>query len=271
MYRNASSEFVYTRTYSRWMDDKARRETWPETVDRYISFIDTQRGELIPSKVLKKIKSYMLSFDVMPSMRAVWASGEAAIKDNTTIYNCSFDVIDSIESFSECLYILMCGTGYGFSVAKEHVDKLPVIPVLNPDSKGTHTIPDDKAGWADSIKLLMNSLYEGKDLEFDYSLLRPKGARLKVMGGRSSGPMPLMNLHNFIRETFSKAQGRKLKPIEAHDICNKIAEIVVVGGVRRSSQISLSDLHDEEMMLAKVPPFPMHRFMANNSAIHQSK
>lgn len=271
MFRNDAAEFVYTRTYSRWIEKLGRRETWPETVSRYINFIKEERGSLIPEKVLDKIEKYMLSFDVMPSMRAVWAAGDAARQENLTLYNCSFQQINKIDSFSECLYVLMCGTGYGFSVEQKEIDKLPIIPKIDSQGNGTLIIEDSRIGWANSIKQLMNSLYEGKDIEFDYSVLRPKGARLITMGGRSGGPLPLINLHSFIKEVFNKAQGRKLTTLECHDICNKIAEIVVVGGVRRSSQISLSDLNDELMRDAKTGNFPIHRYMANNSAIYYEK
>lgn len=271
MFRNDAAEFVYTRTYSRWIEDENRRENWPETVKRYINFLKTERGDIVPEKVLNKIEKYMLTFDVMPSMRAVWAAGEAARQENLTLYNCSFQQINRIESFSECLYVLMCGTGYGFSVEQNEIDKLPIIPKIDPQGNGTLIIEDSRIGWANSIKQLMMSLYDGKDVDFDYSLLRPMGARLKTMGGRSGGPVPLINLHRFIKDVFIKAQGRKLTTLECHDICNKIAEIVVVGGVRRSSQISLSDLNDEFMRNAKTGNFPIHRYMANNSAIYYEK
>jgi ribonucleoside-diphosphate reductase alpha chain len=271
MFKNDASEFVYTRTYSRWIEAIKKRENWPETVKRYIQFLFEERGHLIPKKVLDKIEKYMLSFDVMPSMRAVWAAGEAAKQENLTLYNCSFQQINKIDSFSECLYILMCGTGYGFSVEQNEIEKLPSIPKIDNNGNGTFIIEDSRIGWANSIKQLMHSLYDGKDLEFDYTYLRPKGSRLVTMGGRSGGPVPLINLHSFIKEMFNKAQGRKLTSLECHDICNKIAEIVVVGGVRRSSQISLSDLNDEFMRNAKVGNFPIHRYMANNSAIYYEK
>jgi ribonucleoside-diphosphate reductase alpha chain len=213
----------------------------------------------------------MLAFEVMPSMRLVWAAGEAAKTDNTAIYNCAFQNIDSVEAFSECLYILMCGTGYGFSVTEDSIEKLPVVPILGPQGAGTCVVGDSKLGWSESVKMLVEALYQGKDLAMDYSGVRKQGARLKTMGGRASGPEPLMRLHEFIRTTFSQAQGRKLTTLECHDICNQIAEIVVVGGVRRSSEISLSDLDDYLMATAKVPPFPVRRYMANNSAVYKEK
>lgn len=272
MFKNSAAEFVYYRTYARWIDELGRRETWEETVDRVVAFLKEERGDKVPAKVFKKIKEGMLNFDIMPSMRLVWSAGEAAKQDNTTLYNCSFIPVDSIDAFAECLHILCCGTGVGFSVERKYVDKLPEVkPTDMTHIPGVVTISDSREGWADSIKVLMGLLFEGKDVIFDYSKIRPKGSRLKTMGGRASGPEPLILLHGFMREAVSRAQGRKLTPLECHDIMNKIAEIVVVGGVRRSSQISLSDLNDEEMRHAKEWPFPLHRAMANNSAVYYDK
>ena len=271
MFKNEVSEFIYKRTYSRWLDDEKRREDWPETIERFLSFIISKNPD-IPEKTQHKIKKYMTEFAVMPSMRFLWAAGPAAAYDNTCIYNCAFGKINTVEAFAECLYILMCGTGFGFSVEKEEVEKLPVIPKIK-SALGNEKIPifDSKAGWADSVKMLMANIYDGQNIYFDYSLIRPEGARLNTMGGRASGPQPLIKLHDFIRETMHNAQGRKLTTLEAHDICNQIAEIVVVGGVRRSSQISLSDVDDEDMRYAKEWPFPIKRAMANNSAIFREK
>ena len=270
-FSDSSSEFVYVRSYSRWLEDKKRRETWPETVKRYVDFLRKHRGNLISKDTFNQIEDAILNFEVMPSMRAMWAAGPAADVDHLTMYNCSFANIDSVESFAECLYILMCGAGFGFSITSKSISKLPEVPSELNDAERHHVIKDSREGWADSVKELMNSLYSGKDLAMDYSLLRPKGTRLKTMGGRASGPEPLMELHSFIREKFIDARGRKLKSIECHDICNKIAEIVVVGGVRRSSEISLSDLSDNDIATAKNWPFPLHRSMANNSAVYESK
>ena len=271
MFKNQVSEFIYKRTYSRWIEEEGRREDWPETIERFLSFLISERQD-IPEKTINKIRKYMTEFAVMPSMRFLWAAGPAAKNDNTCIYNCSFAKINSIEAFAECLYILMCGTGFGFSVETEEVEKLPEVPeIKSGQALAKVIIEDSKAGWADSVKTLMGSLYDGQNLYFDYSVIRPEGARLKTMGGRASGPQPLVKLHDFIRETMHNAQGRKLTTLEAHDICNQIAEIVVVGGVRRSSQISLSDLNDKEMRHAKEWPFPIKRAMANNSAIFRDK
>ena len=266
-----SQKFVYVRTYSRWLDDKNRRETWEETVNRYINFIIEERGSLIPPKVIKKIREKITNFEVMPSMRALWSAGEAAKNSNICMYNCSALVIDSVDAFAETLYLLCCGTGVGFSIQKEYINKLPIVSKLSFISNGLYEIPDSKEGWAESVRVLMNSLYNGKEIELDYSLIRPAGARLKTMGGRASGPEPLMLLHRFIRDIFFNAQGRKLTSLECHDILNQIAEIVVVGGVRRSSQISLSDLDDQELANAKKWPFPLRRAMSNNSAVYKEK
>ena len=253
------------------MEEENRREDWPETIERFLSFINSERTD-IPEKTVNKIRKYMMEFAVMPSMRFLWAAGPAAKADNTCIYNCSFAKINSVDAFAECLYILMCGTGFGFSVEQEEVEKLPEIPeIRSGQALKKIVIEDSKTGWADSVKTLMQSLYEGQNLYFDYSEIRLEGARLKTMGGRASGPQPLVKLHDFIRETMHNAQGRQLTSLEAHDICNQIAEIVVVGGVRRSSQISLSDLHDTDMRHAKEWPFPIKRAMANNSAIYREK
>ena len=271
MFKNEVAKFIYKRTYSRWMDEEGRRENWPETIERFIGFI-TEKRSGIPEKTVNKIRKYMIEFAVMPSMRFLWAAGPAANADNTCIYNCAFAKINSIEAFAECLYILMCGTGFGFSVEQEEVEKLSAVPEIKSGRALPEiTIEDSKAGWADSVKTLMGSLYDGQNVYFNYNEIRPEGARLATMGGRASGPQPLVKLHDFIRETMHNAQGRKLTTLEAHDICNQIAEIVVVGGVRRSSQISLSDLDDTDMRHAKEWPFPIKRAMANNSAIFREK
>jgi ribonucleoside-triphosphate reductase len=271
IFRNEAAKFVYIRTYSRWIEVEKRREMWQETVERYIKFISDERGEFIPPKVIRKIKENILNFQVMPSMRALWAAGPAAKIDNTTMYNCSFLGIDSPTAFAEIFYILMCGAGVGFSVESKFIDKFPIIPMIDTYKVIKYLIPDDKAGWAESVKILIESFYEGKDVEFDYGSIRPRGSRLKTMGGRASGSAPLITLHNFIRDTFLSAQNRKLTTLECHDIANQIADSVVVGGVRRSSQISLSDLNDEKMRHAKDWPFPPRRYMANNSAIYHEK
>lgn len=271
MFRSAASEFVYVRTYSRWLEEQGRRECWPETVQRYIDFITLNLGDKIPSKVLRKIQEGVLSFNVMPSMRFLWSAGKPAQEENVSIYNCAFGAVDNIECFSEALYILMCGSGYGFSVENKYISQLPIIPEDISLIEEIFEIEDSRKGWAKSVKYLISCLYAGQDPKLDYNKLRPSGARLKTMGGRSSGPGPLAQLHSFIRDTFYDARGRQLSSQECHDVMCEIGQIVVVGGVRRSSEISLSDLNDEEMRTAKSGIFPVRRYMANNSAVYNTK
>lgn len=271
MFKSPASEFVYVRTYSRWLDSQGRREIWPETVQRYIDFISKHLGEKIPSKVLRKIHEKVLAFETMPSMRFLWAAGGPAEQDNTTIYNCSFAVIDRVDAFAEALYILMCGTGYGFSVEEKYISKLPTVPAQIVPNGQFHEVEDSKDGWADSLKVLFNGLYAGQDIEMRYNKIRPAGARLKTMGGRASGPGPLAQLHSFIKGVFYAARGRQLTDEECHDILCEEASIVVVGGVRRSSEISQSDLNSARMRNAKSGNFPVRRYMANNSAVYYTK
>lgn len=272
--KSEAQKFVYVRTYARWMEEEQRRETWQDSVDRYVDFLVTEKGGKIPSKVTEKIKKYLTELGVMPSMRALWTAGAAASKDNVCMYNCSFQAVNSIDAFHEAIYILMCGTGYGFSVQNKFVTdskKMPVVPVLTNETYGTHVVEDSRDGWAKSVKILVDNLFVGKSVDFDYSQIRPKGSKLKIMGGRASGPAPLIKLHAYFQEVFEKAQGRKLTDLECHDLMNEIAEVVVVGGVRRSSEVSLSDLHSEAMRNAKIHPFPLRRYMANNSAVYETK
>lgn len=264
-------EFVYTRTYSKWLPQSKRRETFDETVSRYIDFLRHMRGDRIPEKVLRKAEEYLLSLDDMPSMRLLWSAGPAAERCNVCAFNCAYASVDNPRAFAETLYILMNGTGQGFSVENRHVSKLPVVPGFTGSGAGEYVIEDSKEGWADSVYALMSSLWSGRDLSMVYKAIRPEGSRLITFGGRASGPAPLLTLHNFIRETFSKAQGRHLTPKENHDLKCQVAEIVVVGGVRRSSLISLSDLDDPQMAAAKEWPFPPRRSMANNSAVYREK
>src|ERR1039458_2240212 len=253
IFQNPSQEFVYYRTYSRWLDEFKRREFYPETVSRYLSFLQTnlKTENPIPAKVWKKMESYMISLGTMPSMRAFWAAGSAAEQDNTTMYNCSFLVMDSWISFAEALYILMCGTGVGFSVENKYISQLPEIKRQSSSGAGLFIIEDDKKGWANALKFGMQCWANGQDVEFDFKLIRPKGSRLKTMGGRSSGPEPLKRLLAFTRETMLNAQGRRLTSLEVMDIMCEVAEIVVVGGVRRSSLICISDLADLEIRFSK--------------------
>ena len=271
MFRSPAAEFIYVRTYSRWLEEELRRENWPDTVDRYINFIKESHGSKIPPKVLRKIREYLITFGVMPSMRFLWAAGAPARADNTTIYNCSFAAIDHPDVFAEALYILMCGTGFGFSVEKKYVSQLPVVPHDIFPTGQVYEVEDSKDGWADSVKFLVNSLYSGQDPTISYNKIRPAGARLKTMGGRSSGPGPLAQLHYFIKAAFHEARGRKLTTVECLDIMCEEGSIVVVGGVRRSSEISISDLDDVAIRDAKSGIFPVRRYMSNNSATYYIK
>lgn len=267
-----ASEFVYYRTYSRWVPELNRRETYPETVARYIEFMkDRFKDSPVPKKVYAKIEDGLLNKVVMPSMRTFWSAGESLRQENISGYNCSALAVDSIESFAECLYILCCGTGVGFSVERKYVNQLPEVPTTIMPGQIIHVVADSKEGWAESLKILMTNLYSGNEINFDYSKVRPAGARLKTFGGRASGPGPLISLHSYVKDVFYAARGRKLTTLECHDIMNEIAQIVVSGGVRRSSEISLSDLDDDLMRGAKVGNFPVRRYMANNSAVFLDK
>lgn len=268
---NLLSEFVYTRTYSRWVEEKKRRETWPETVARYVGFIF--QGKNVPADLPAKAYDLILNLDVMPSMRSLWCAGEAMTRDNTCGYNCSFLPVDNLKAFSEALYILMQGTGVGFSVERTFVDNLPKIsePTGNVVD---YSIQDSTEGWADAVYFGITAFHRGDDVQFQYDKIRPKGARLKTKGGRASGPEPLKRVLDFSRETIRGAVGRGLKPVEAHDIMCMIAEIVMVGGFRRASLISFSDPDDQEMRHAKDfarGAFPTIRYMANNSAVFEEK
>ncbi|MCK9429406.1 MAG: hypothetical protein M0R17_05340 [Candidatus Omnitrophica bacterium] len=272
-YPNIASEFVALRSYCRWLPDQERRETWEEVVNRVVNFLktETRHADRIPNKVWTSIEEGMLTFNVMPSMRLAATAGPAAKKDNICLFNCSYLPIDSIKSFSELLYILMCGTGAGFSVEKENIDKLSIIKHPNSQRRDDYIIEDSREGWAKAFQFGLETWFNGEDVHFDFSKLRPYGASLKTMGGRSSGPDPLKELLEFTKDIIFNAKGRKLTSLECHDICCKVAEVVVVGGTRRSAMISFSDLDDQLMCHAKEFPIPPHRFMANNSAVYKEK
>ena len=272
-YPNVGSEFVALRSYCRWLPEEERRESWEEVVDRVINFLktETRHADRIPNKVWTSIEDSMLDFSVMPSMRLVATAGPAAKKDNVCMYNCSYLPIDSLKSFAELLYILMCGTGAGFSVEDENISKIPMIKFQSSLRRDDYVIEDSREGWAKAFLFGLETWYNGEDVRFDYSKLREYGAPLKTMGGRSSGPDPLKELMKFAKDIIFNANGRKLNSLECHDICCKIAEVVVVGGTRRSALISFSDLNDHLMQHAKDFPIPPHRFMANNSAVYKDK
>ena len=226
-------QFIHKSRYARWLDSEQRREDWDETVDRYVDFMVNQvRGKHnyeLPKKDVEEIREAILNLEVMPSMRAMMTSGPALARDNISGYNCSYIPVDSPRSFDECMYILMCGTGVGFSVERENVDKLPVVSDAMHDTDTVIKVGDSKPGWAKSLRELIALLYAGQIPTWDMSQVRAAGERLKTMGGRASGPQPLDDLFRFTVETFKKAQGRRLFPIECHDLMCKIGEIVVGG------------------------------------------
>jgi ribonucleoside-diphosphate reductase alpha chain len=273
-FSNQLSEFVYYTTYSRWLPEENRREAWVETIDRYIAFMRENLGDKLKDKEYAEVREYMLEMKALGSMRLLQFAGVAARKSNVAAYNCSFIAPTKWQDFGEIVYILMCGTGIGYSVEEQNVGQLPMIKRQTGERVSTFVIPDSREGWADALVHGMKMWSAGKDVEFDYSELRPRGARLKTMGGRSSGPEPLKNLLNFTRERMFSRQGRRLSTIDAHDIICKIGEVVVAGGVRRSALISLSDLDDALMRDAKNGQFYLthpERSMANNSVAYNEK
>ena len=260
-------EVIYKSRYARWRDDLGRREMWPESVARYFDFFEDK----IPKGQRKELEDAVLNLEVMPSMRALMTAGPALKRCNVAGYNCSYLPIDNVRAFDEILYILMCGTGVGFGVEYKDVDKLPIVNEHFEKSSTTLIVDDSKAGWAKALRELIAMLYVGQIPSWDLSKLRPAGARLKTFGGRSSGPEPLNDLFNFVLEKFTTAQGRRLTPIECHDIVCKIGEVVVVGGVRRSALISLSNIDDRFMQEAKSGRWwelEGQRALANNSAVY---
>ena len=263
--------FIHKSRYARWLDKEGRRETWGETVARYMENIVLPNAG--SSSYTRQIEQAILSLDVMPSMRALMTAGPAMSRDNTAGYNCSYLPVDDIKAFDEAMFILLCGTGVGFSVERQSVTKLPEIPELT-DSDTTIVVKDSKEGWAKSLRAVISLLYAGEIPKWDVSLVRPAGAKLKTFGGRASGPAPLVDLFNFVIKTFKDAQNRKLSSLECHDIMCKIGEVVVVGGVRRSAMISLSNLSDDRMRHAKSGAWwenNKQRALANNSVSYTEK
>ena len=266
--------FIHLSRYSRWLESENRRETWEETVARYFDFFEKHLGNKVTKDQRKELETAVLNLEIMPSMRALMTAGPALERCNVAGYNCAFVGINRVRAFDEILYVLMCGTGVGFSVENIFVQKLPTIAEEFFPSDTVIVVEDSKIGWAKAYKELISLLIAGQLPKWDVSKVRLKGARLKTFGGRASGPEPLVELFKFTSNTFKKAAGRKLTSIECHDIVCKIAEIVVVGGVRRSALISLSDLNDERMRNAKVGQWWVidpQRALANNSAVYQEK
>lgn len=271
---NPLGEFVYLRTYARWIDAENRRETWIETVDRYVSFMKENLKEKLSPEEYAEVREAILKQEVMPSMRLMQFAGEAARRCNTCAYNCTFIAPTKLEDFAEIMYLSMQGCGVGFAVESQNVEQLPQIQKQKNKKLSVHVVADSKEGWCNALTLGLKTWYSGKDIEFDYSLIRPAGARLKVMGGKASGPEPLRSLLDFAREKILRRQGRRLRPIDVHDVICKIGECVVSGGVRRTAMISLSDLDDVELRDAKKGQFFLtepYRMVANNSAVYESR
>ena len=271
-------EFIYKSRYAKWLWEENRRENWDETVARYFNFFDEHvkesTGYSVTPEERKQLEDAVLNLEIMPSMRCLMTAGEALKRENVSGYNCSYVAVDSPRSFDEILYVLMNGTGVGFSVESKYVDQLPLVADDFHPTDTTISVADSKLGWAKALKELIHLLYAGQVPRWDLSKVRPAGAPLKTFGGRASGPGPLEDLFNFCVATFKKAAGRRLNTLEAHDIVCKIAEIVVVGGVRRSALISLSDLSDDRMRVAKSGDWwkeNVQRALANNSFVAKEK
>jgi len=264
-------EFIAKSRYARWLQELRRREEWHETVGRYISFFAERN---LPTKMAEELFNAIHSMEVMPSMRCMMTAGAALERDNVAGYNCAYVAIDHPRAFDETMFILMCGTGVGFSVERQYVSRLPTIPDVLQESGRVLTVRDSKIGWATSFKRLINGLYHGKVHGWDVSNVRPAGAPLKTFGGRASGPEPLEDLFRFTIALFKGAHGRKLNSLECHDLICKVADIVVCGGVRRSALISLSNLSDDRLRTAKSGEWSdenPQRALANNSACYTER
>ena len=275
---NPYENFIALSRYARWLEEENRRETWGETVDRYFRFMVIQlrekHGYVPDQNIIDELRDAVFNRNVMPSMRSVMTAGSALERENVSGYNCAFLPVDNARSFDEAMYILMCGTGVGFSVEYKYINKLPALPETLEKSSTTVIVGDSKEGWAKAYRELLGLLWAGQIPQIDISKVRPSGARLKTMGGRSSGPQPLVNLFDFTIQIFKGALGRQLKPIECHDIMCKIGEVVVVGGVRRSAMISLSNINDIEMAQAKSGNWwekNSQRALSNNSVAYSRK
>lgn len=271
-------EFIYKSRYAKFLDKEQRRENWSETVARYFDFmtghLQKNHNYTLSMKDRTELETAVLALEIMPSMRALMTAGPSLERDNTCAYNCSYVAVDDPKAFDEAMLILMNGTGVGFSVERQYVNELPEIPAKMFDCDTTIIVKDSKEGWAKAFRQLIALLYSGEVPKWDLSLLRPAGARLKTFGGRSSGPGPLEDLFKFTTKMFRAAAGRKLNSLEAHDIMCKIGEVVVVGGVRRSAMISLSNLTDERMRTAKNGSWwetNPQRALSNNSAAYTEK
>jgi len=277
MFPTLYQEFIYKRTYSRWLDELLRREEWEDTVARYQEFFLDGKLKDIPdaAKVeFLEATGAIYNLEVMGSMRTLWTAGPALARENICGYNCAYKAVNTVRSFAEILYILLCGTGVGYSVERQEINQLPEVPPYFSTPERTVVFSDSKKGWAEGFLKWMNALYKGELLEYDLSRIRPAGSRLKTFGGRASGPEPLQELLEFAKRIFLSAKGRKLTSLECYDICCKIAEVVVVGGVRRSACICLTNLSDDRMAKAKTGEFWLlnpQRSLSNNSVAYTEK
>lgn len=272
------SSFIAKSRYCRFIPELGRRESWEETVARYFNFMEKHllktHNYVLTKELRKELEDAVINLDIMPSMRSLMTAGEALERSNIAGYNCSYVAVDDPKAFDEAMMILLCGSGVGFSVERQDVAKLPEIPEEMFPSNTVIAVADSKEGWAKALRQLIALLYAGEMPKWDVSKVRPAGARLKTFGGRASGAEPLVDLFKFVTSKFKGAAGRKLTSIECHDIMCKIGEVVVVGGVRRSAMISLSNLSDERMRVAKAGAWweqHGYRALANNSVCYTEK
>jgi ribonucleoside-triphosphate reductase len=268
------SEYIFYQFYSRWVPELGRRETWIETIDRYMAYMKENLGEKLTKTEYAEVREAILNQDICPSMRLLWSAGKACRQSNVWAYNCSYIAPTCAQDLGEIMYVSMCGAGLGFAVEWENVQQFPQIKKQVKEKASVHIIHDSKEGWADAFVLGLKAWFDGHDVKFDYSMIRPAGARLETAGGRASGPQPLMDLMEFARRKILAKQGRRLSNLDMHDIICQIGMIVVAGGVRRSALISLSELEDMDMRDAKKGQFYLtegQRSMANNSAVYNSK
>lgn len=270
-----AQKYIQMSRYSRWRDDLGRREFWSDAVERYLGFMKERFEDKVPKHIWKKAEAQMLNLGVLGSMRALWSAGPALAENNILAYNCCYLPFIDLKAVAELFYVLMCGTGVGFSVEEEYISKMPVVKPQTGNGRGTFVVPDSREGWADALTAGLEAWFAGEDIDFDYSLIRPKGARLMKMGGRASGPDPLKELLVFVRKTVIAAGGRKLTDLEWQDVGNMVGEVVVVGGIRRASEIAFSDRGSEAIRHAKVGwagvHYPVYRKNSNNTATYFSK
>lgn len=273
-FQSSYQEMIFYQFYSRWQPELGRRETWVEAIDRYMDYMKGKVGDKLTEKEYDEVREGLLNQEICPSMRLLWSAGKAADATNVTAYNCAYIAPTNWRDLSEIMYVSMCGAGCGFAVEKENVSQFPVIKEQTGEKLPDIIVDDSRDGWCEAFLMAATAWSEGKDVEIDYSFVRPSGARLETMGGRASGPQPLIDLMNFTRDKMLAAQGRQLTALELHDIICQIGLIVVAGGVRRSALISLSELKDEELRDSKTGEFwneNGQRSMANNSAVYETK